>query len=151
MDYSPTILQAERQCKANGTKLTKKRKLVLTGLLESDKALSAYELADYCKQQLDTAMPAMSVYRILEFLKQAELVHELKLANKYVACSHINCDHRHEASQFLICTQCQKVEEINVSPSTLEDIEANAANAGFRLVTKHLELNGICNQCCDQP
>ncbi len=144
---TPTITEAERQCKANGTKLTNKRKQVLAGLLNANKALSAYELADYCKSEFKSSMPAMSVYRILEFLQKEQLVHELKLANKYVACTHINCGHKHEASQFLICTQCQKVEEINVNHSTIEDIKQNAQNAGFQLASQHLEVNGICNEC----
>ena len=47
------IRRAEKQCASRGTRLTKKRKYVLTGLLESDKALSAYELIAVCKEKYD--------------------------------------------------------------------------------------------------
>ena len=40
---------AEQQCKSHGTRLTTKRKQVLSGLLHAEKALSAYELIDVCK------------------------------------------------------------------------------------------------------
>ena len=39
------IGHAEQHCKAHGARLTAKRKQVLTGLIQSDKALSAYELS----------------------------------------------------------------------------------------------------------
>ncbi|MEM7256231.1 MAG: transcriptional repressor [Pseudomonadota bacterium] len=93
--HQQVLARAEAQCLQNGSKLTKKRKAVLRGLLESNRALSAYELADYCKEQLGESMPPMSVYRILEFLEAEQLVHKLKLANRFVACVHITCDHKH--------------------------------------------------------
>ena len=76
---------------------------MLQGLLQSKQALSAYELADYCRDELGESMPPMSVYRILEFLEGVQLVHKLKLANRFVACDHITCDHKHGVPQFLIC------------------------------------------------
>ena len=76
---------AEGHCIAQGFKFTKKRKQVLSCLLESDKALSAYELADYCKEKFSSHLPAMSVYRILDFLEKAGLVHRLESAQKYVS------------------------------------------------------------------
>ena len=73
------------------------------GLLESDKALSAYELTEFCRDRLGFDLLPMSVYRILEFLEGEHLAHRLNLANKYVACSHITCEHEHDVPQFLIC------------------------------------------------
>ena len=89
---------AEQQCLDNGSRLTEKRKKVLSGLLQSDRALSAYELVDYCNETYNESFAAMSVYRILEFLEQEQLVHKLNLANRYVACVHITCDHQHAVS-----------------------------------------------------
>jgi Fe2+/Zn2+ uptake regulation proteins len=45
---SKAILErAEKHCTELGGKLTEKRRQVLSGLLESPKALSAYELTDF--------------------------------------------------------------------------------------------------------
>ncbi|MCV6606194.1 MAG: transcriptional repressor, partial [Porticoccaceae bacterium] len=96
------IDHAENSCKARGKKLTDKRKYVLFSLLHSNKAMSAYELVDYCKAVLGKTLPPMSVYRILDFLQEEHLVHKLNLANKYIACAHITCNHEHCVSQFLI-------------------------------------------------
>ncbi len=141
------LSHAEQQCQINGSRLTDKRKKVLSGLLQSDRALSAYELVDYCNETYDENFAAMSVYRILEFLEQEQLVHKLNLANRYVACGHITCDHQHEVPQFLICTDCQSVKEFSISRSTLGSIKRQVEQANFHLVSEQIELNCLCKSC----
>jgi Fur family transcriptional regulator, zinc uptake regulator len=144
------IGHAERQCKAHGTRLTVKRKNVLAGLVQSNKALSAYELIDFCKQQFGDSMPAMSIYRILEFLEDEHLVHKLSLANKYVACAHISCSHAHAVPQFLICRQCSKVKEIDLRSATIDELRSSVDDAGFKLISTQLEMNCLCEGCVAQ-
>lgn len=143
------VEHAESQCSHRGTRLTDKRKAVLTGLLRSKRALSAYELIDYCRDKLGEKLPPMSIYRILEFLESEQLVHKLKLANRYVACTHITCDHRHEVPQFLICVQCYRVEETSISKSMLTALRRNVKDVGFELVTPQLEINCLCGDCAE--
>jgi len=142
-----TLDSAEKQCELRGTRLTQKRKAVLTGLVNSKHAMTAYELVDHCKNELGESIPAMSVYRILEFLENENLVHKLKLANRYVACIHITCDHRHAVPQFLICTECYRVEEVDISRSTMGALKRNVEGAGFELVSEQIELDCICEGC----
>ena len=141
------VNHAETQCQSRGTRLTKKRKAVLAGLLSSQRALSAYELIDSCRENLGEKLAPMSMYRILEFLEQEQLVHKLKLANRYVACTHITCDHKHEVPQFLICIQCYKVEEASVSKSMVSALKRNIQNVGFELVSPQLEISCLCGSC----
>jgi len=138
---------AEQHCQEKGERLTKKRKLILLVLLESKKAISAYEIVKYCKQQFNETISAMSVYRILGFLQEQGLAHKLGLANKFVACSHVVCKYKHQISQFLICDQCQRVEEINIDQLVLEDLHKVIKKTGFHLSSPQLEINGICNTC----
>lgn len=148
MSNIDTITQlAEQQCKARGSRLTKKRKQVLVGLIQSDKALSAYELATIYKAQYGVAIPAMSVYRILQFLEDEHLVHKLNLANKYVACAHIKAGDSHAASQFLICEQCNKVKEIQIADSVLAALQNTIKKTGFQLKSPQLEINCLCDEC----
>ena len=142
-----TIKHAEQQCRDHGVRLTEKRKQILTGLIESNKALSAYELMDFCKQRFNTTMPAMSVYRILEFLEDQHLVHKLNLANKYVACMHISCDHAHAVPQFLICRNCSKVKEISINQTTISALSETVKSAGYNLFSPQVELNCLCESC----
>ncbi|MGI9315836.1 MAG: Fur family transcriptional regulator [bacterium] len=151
MNPDQVINEAEQRCKEQGARLTEKRKQVLSGLLRSDSALSAYELVDYCRQEHGYSIPPMSVYRILDFLQEQHLVHKLNLANKYVACAHITCSHDHGVPQFLICGNCQRVEEISVAKSTINAIKRSVDNAGYQLVSPQLEINCLCEGCAKEP
>jgi len=95
-------------------------------------------------------MPAMSIYRILEFLEDEHLVHKLSLANKYVACAHISCSHAHAVPQFLICRQCSKVKEIGIKPAMIDELRASVNEAGFKLISPQLEMNCLCEGCIPQ-
>lgn len=141
------IKQAEALCHAQGGRLTEKRKQVLESLLQSNKALSAYELIDACKENFNKTLPAMSVYRILEFLEDYHLVHKLNSSNKYIACIHISCDHPHQVPQFLICEKCHKVDEINVKPALIKQLQNEVKTAGYKLTSQQLEMTCLCEDC----
>lgn len=142
------ILQkAALLCRAQGGKLTEKRERVLAQLIRSDTPLSAYEVADQLNKENDLRMPAMSVYRILDFLVSIQLVHKLSSANKYLACSHITCEHQHEVPQFLICRECHAVKEIGITRKILDELSQSVRQAGYRLQTTQLELDCVCENC----
>lgn len=142
------ISAAELRCAQRGVKLTERRREVLAALIESGGALSAYDLLDRCNKRLKKSMPAMSIYRILDFLESHSLVHKLNSKNKYVACAHIGCDHQHFfRSQFLICSDCPTVQEINIDSDAYESMRKSAADAGFSLSSTQLEFSGSCQQC----
>lgn len=148
MSKADSILDlVEQRCVQKGLRFTTKRKQVLRALLESGKALSAYDLIDLCKERYEASLPAMSVYRILEFLEEHHFVHKLHIANKYVACSHLSCDHAHQVPQFLICQRCDAVEEIGIQKALMDELEKNVDKSGFHLVSPQFELNCICNNC----
>ena len=144
------LAQARQQCLALGSKLTTKRSQVLEGLLVAAKAVSAYELTDVCRDKLGYDLLPMSVYRILEFLENNQLVHRLNTSNKYIACSHITCDHEHQPPQFLICKTCDRVEEVEVPTPIMESVAKATRKAGFTLASSHLEIECYCNDC-DAP
>ena len=141
------IQHAEQHCKSQGARFSEKRKHILTGLVESSKALSAYELIDFCKQRYGHNLPPMSVYRILDFLEQQNLIHKLNLANKYVACMHISCDHDHRVPQFLICRTCNSVKEISIEQSTFSKLSESVESAGYGLYRHQVELDCLCENC----
>lgn len=139
--------RAQDMCSHSGGRLTEKRKRILELLVLSQTPLSAYEVADIYNKDAPTSMPAMSVYRILDFLESEQLVHKLTSANKYVACSHIACDHTHDVSQFLICSQCQHVKEITIAKRIIDELDQQVANAGYTLANPQLEFDCVCDSC----
>jgi Fur family transcriptional regulator, zinc uptake regulator len=141
------IEQAKQNCATEGVKLTTKRENILSSIIVAGEAVSAYELADLYKEQFGQTIPAMSVYRILDFLVELSLVHKLTSANKYIACSHISCAHQHEIPQFLICESCQSVTEIGVKNAVLDELKSSVEKTGFKLTNQQLELKGLCADC----
>lgn len=141
------IRKAEEHCNHPGAKLTPKRKSILTLLLRSEKPLSAYELAERYSQQFRESIPPMSVYRMLGFLVDENLAHKLTSENKFVACSHIACDHQHQVPQFLICDRCSRVKEIVISKDIIDALDTSVTEAGYHLVNPQLELHCICDEC----
>lgn len=139
--------KAEHICAHSGGRLTQKRKRILELLLVSNTPLSAYDVADAYNKSAEASMPAMSVYRILDFLESEQLVHKLSSANKYVACSHIACSHTHQIPQFLICAKCQSVKEIAISKTIIDELDEQVAGAGYTLLNSQLELQCLCEHC----
>lgn len=138
---------AEKQCKAHGVPITKKRVKVFSILQSSQKAVSAYELAESYEKMFNEPVPVITVYRILDFLQNKNLVHKLETANKFIVCEHIGCNHTHPASQFLICKECLKVKELSVSERKFEELKRTIEDAGFHIDSPQLEMNCICNVC----
>ena len=147
------IMQAEKSCSQNGVRLTNKRKQVLICLLESQRALSAYDMIDDLRDKYQTNIQAMSIYRILDFLLKENLVHKLQLTNKYIACSHIACSHEHLLSQFLICGKCGLVKEVIINKSLVDNLKTTIEAAGYYFSSPQLELSCLCNSCAknNQP
>lgn len=141
------LAKAAEVCAGNGARLTEKRRAILAVLLRAPVPLSAYEVADEYNKNAEQSMPAMSVYRILDFLVAETLAHKLSSANKYVPCSHITCSHAHEIPQFLICRNCHKVKEVGVPKRLIDELSDNVRSAGFRLMKSQLELDCLCERC----
>ena len=138
---------AERECKAHGVPITAKRVNVFAMLLLSNKAVSAYEIADSYTHFFNEPVPVITVYRVLDFLQSKHLVHKLDTANKFIACNHLDCEHKHPASQFLICKECSEVKELSLSQSKFDELKQTIEQAGFHLNKPQLEMNCICNKC----
>ena len=147
VDYQSVMTAAEQKCLHQGIKFTKRRKQVLSVLIEADVALSAYEIAERCNVGSDSNMPAMSVYRILDLFQEQNLIHKLDIANKYVCCAHISCSHEHDNSQFLICGSCRHVEEISLSDDAVQALQTAASAVGFNAISPQLEIKGRCSRC----
>lgn len=142
------IQQAAIVCHAHGCQLTPKRKLLLMGLIKSGKALSAYELIDFCKTQYDEVVPAISVYRILDLFQQLHLVHKLNSINKFTVCSHIlDKDEINQPTVFLICRDCHKVKELHVSANLIDALKQDIDDKGFQVISSQLELECQCDDC----
>lgn len=139
---SKILGSAEQLCLRRKVRLTAQRKTVLRLLCESERPLSAYELLDLMRQEVDNPAPP-TVYRALDFLIEQGLVHKLQSLHAYVGCSH---PHHPHASQFLICADCGDVAELEDN-AVSDSLQAACDAAGFETRRPLIELLGTCADC----
>lgn len=147
MSTDKIIQKAEKTCLEQGGRLTPKRRQILEILVSQPQPLSAYEIADQYQHHSHETIPAMSVYRMLDFLISQGLVHKLASTNKFLACSHIACEHSHQRPQFLICDKCHAVREVGIDNRLINALEKSIKDNHFQLDSPQLELHGLCENC----
>lgn len=136
------LAAAEETCRRQGLRLTPIRRRVLELVWQNHQPVGAYDLLEQLSREGRRAMPP-TVYRALDFLVSAGLVHRLATLNAYVGCSHP--DHAHQG-QFLICSDCRTVVEME-SSSIGRSLQREAAALGFRVQVQNVELTGLCPEC----
>jgi Fur family zinc uptake transcriptional regulator len=136
------LASATAICAARGLRLTPARARTLEILLESHKALGAYEVLERLSADGLGAQPPVA-YRALDFLVTNGLAHRIEKLNAFVACAHPDAVH---APAFLICRGCRKVAE-TASAQAQDGLGAAAAALGFAIEAQVLELEGLCPAC----
>ena len=136
------IATAETLCRDRGLRFTALRQRVLALVWDSHKPIGAYDLLDKLNKQGRRAGPP-TVYRALDFLIEAGLVHRLASLNAFIGCPDPTRSH---SGQFLICRECSSVTELD--NSAIESmVEGKAADHGFMPEHQVLEVSGICHSC----
>ena len=136
------LVKAERACTTSGKRLTPLRRRVLELIWNSHLPVKAYELLSHLAQERAQAAPP-TVYRALEFLQDAGLVHRIASLNAFVGCGEPLAGH---VSQFLICTRCGTVAEL-AEPALSAGIAASAQRLGFKVARETIEVEGRCRDC----
>ena len=136
------LVLAEEYCRERGEKLTPIRRKVLELLLTSGRATKAYSLLDDMRQIHPGSAPP-TVYRALDFLLSAGLVHRIESINAFTVCHDLTqCQH----GILVVCQQCGNVTELH-QPKLRQALVAQIEDAGYRLASEEIELKGLCSAC----
>jgi Fur family zinc uptake transcriptional regulator len=136
------IGHAETVCRERGLRLTPVRRRVLEILLESHKALGAYDVLDRLGADGFGRQPPVA-YRALDFLVEHGFAHRIQRLNAFAACMHPH--HAHEAV-FLICRACNALAEAP-GMRLRAALDAAALPAGFTVESASIEAIGLCAAC----
>ena len=98
------LAQAEEVCRRRGLRLTETRRRVLEIVWNSHKPVGAYDILEELGRDGKRPAPP-TVYRALDFLIEAWLVHRLDSLSAFIGCS--DPSHAH-TGQFLICSECDR-------------------------------------------
>jgi len=133
---------ADQVCGERGLRLTAIRRRVLELVWNSHKPVGAYDILAALGEEGRRAAPP-TVYRALEFLIDAQLVHRLDTLNAYIGCQDPREAHE---GQFLICRNCRSVAELD-DPEIARLVNRKATDLGFDAIRQMLEIQGLCPSC----
>lgn len=86
----------------------------------------------------------MTIYRALDFLMEAGLVHRIESRNAYLACVQ---DHGPDTMiAFFICQACGVAGEASL-PGVSQKLAHAAKDVGFTPKASVIEISGICAEC----
>ena len=136
------IGEAEAICMQRGVRLTEIRRRVLELVWEGHRPVKAYNILDELTRENRRAAPP-TVYRALDFLLDAGLVHRIETLNAYVGCGGPRAPH---VGQFLVCRKCGAVAEIN-DPKITQLVAKKAVALNFKVERQTVEVAGLCPDC----
>lgn len=171
-DVIERLASAKEHCRLSGARFTPLRQQIYQLVLESDQPVGAYDLITQLQQmrlfEMDDSdtlkasglskqsiekpstkkrapknVAPPTVYRSLEFLLSEGLIHQLTSINAYVPCCHPRAQH---TAAFLICDQCQRVQECSSLP-VQEMMSFAEQDVGFTVERSVIELSGRCQVC----
>ncbi len=136
------VATAAEVCRLRGLNLTPVRRRILELVWRAHEPIGAYDiLAELAKERQKAAPP--TVYRALEFLMGAGLVHRIDSLNAFLGC---DAPQRTHVAQFLVCRSCQHVVELD-DPAINRVLAEKSKAAGFRIEPTSLEIKGLCAEC----
>jgi Fur family transcriptional regulator, zinc uptake regulator len=138
-----TLARAEAAFENRALKLTPLRRRVFEEIASSHDAVGAYNLLERLAKKGARLAP-ISVYRALDALLEAGVVHRLESRNAFFACHG-----RHEAARrhlYLVCQDCHAVAEVDAEAAFIH-IDDAAKAQGFQRSTAVVEVTGRCAHC----
>jgi Fur family zinc uptake transcriptional regulator len=140
---SDALSRADALCAERKVQFTPVRRRVLEILLETHKALGAYEVLERLAAEGLGSKPPVA-YRALSFLVEQGFAHRIEGLNAFVACTHPEQDH---APAFMICRSCNKVTEASGKGDS--SFGSIATETGFVIEQTVIEAQGLCPNCVE--
>ena len=137
------IALGEETCARLGLRFTAIRREVLEIVWAHHRPARAYDIIEALSKRTGKQVAPPTVYRALDFLLEAGLIHRLASENAFLGCA---APQRPHIAQFLICRQCGSVAELS-DPALAEFIAGHAAAMGFSAEGQIVEVSGTCEMC----
>lgn len=124
-------------------RFTKLREQVFAEIASTQAAIGAYDVLERMAAK-GTRLAPISVYRAIDALMEAGVVHRLETRNSYFACRVIHGEGRRQLVQ--ACETCGTVSETD-GEQIYQAIDAVSKASGFRPRVKFVEVSGLCPKC----
>lgn len=128
-------------------RFTKLRQDVFQEIAATYTSIGAYDILARLAEK-GTRLAPISVYRAIDALLEAGVIHRLESKNAYFACRKL--DHATGRRPiFLACEKCNTVQEVD-SEGIFEIIDRAARSASFQPRVKFVEVSGLCSACASK-
>jgi Fur family zinc uptake transcriptional regulator len=146
-DHHPCMAEALARAHAafaaKQMRLTDLRRIVFEEIAASHGAVGAYDVLDKLARK-GTRLAPISIYRALDALLEAGVVHRLERRNAYFAC---HAAHGAGSAQVVLeCSSCGIVGEVE-GDSVFKAIQSAAARTNFQASASIVEVTGLCGNC----
>lgn len=125
-------------------RFTKLRQDVFQEIASTYTSIGAYDILARLAEK-GTRLAPISVYRAIDALIEAGVIHRLESKNAYFACRRL--DHATGRRPiFLACERCNAVQEVD-SEGIFDTIDRVSRAANFQPRVKFVEVSGLCRSC----
>ncbi len=128
--------------KKKGLKYTPEREAILREILKIDDHFDVEELYLRFKQK-GSKISKASIYRTLPLLIEGGFIQEVY---KQEGHSHYEVTLNKLPHIHFICISCKRVDEV-IDDRLVEVIKEHEKKKGYKLLTYHLEVFGLCPEC----
>ncbi|MCW8931498.1 MAG: transcriptional repressor [Gammaproteobacteria bacterium] len=139
---SKALQHINEQCRKKNIRLTPIRQQVFDEILQSHKAIKAYDILQNMSTPGEMVKPP-TVYRAIDFLLEHGFIHKIESLNAFIACYH---EHNKDCFQLLICDECGTVSE-QINNKISHEMKLLSEKENFTLQHPIIELHGTCFQC----
>jgi Fur family transcriptional regulator, zinc uptake regulator len=126
-------------------RFTDLRRKVFEEIASTQASVGAYEVLDRLAKK-GTRLAPISVYRALDALLEAGVVHRLESKNSYFACRRMHKPRTGRPPIFLSCEKCGAVQEVD-GDEIFRAIDHAADEVQFETRVRFVEVSGTCQEC----
>lgn len=138
------LLQAARGALIEaGEQWTGMRESVFAELMQHEKPVSAYDIADNLSAARGKRVAPNSIYRILDLFVANNLALRVESANAFLANTHPGCEHD---CIFLVCDECGEATHLD-DDAISQSLRGIAKAQSFTTSRPIVEIRGICGGC----
>jgi Fur family zinc uptake transcriptional regulator len=141
------IERASQAFTEKNLRFTKLRQDVFQEIAATYTSIGAYDVLARLAEK-GTRLAPISVYRAIDALIEAGVIHRLESKNAYFACRRL--DHATGRRPiFLACERCNAVQEVD-SEGIFDTIDRLARATNFQPRVKFVEVSGLCRNCASK-
>ena len=140
------VTKATEVFETKSMRFTKLRQQVFEEIAATNTSIGAYDILDKLAIK-GTRLAPISVYRAIDVLMEAGVIHRLESKNAFFACRRLHHDfEKGKRPIILSCEKCGAVAEVD-SEGIFETIDKVSKGANFKPRVKFVEVSGTCPRC----